>query len=190
MLQAEQIRLLHEKILTDKADFNTATITTLMERNDAAFADVVARISQYVSHFFPACSNSPWCMHANVSSMNVAQIAQEKKGEKPFYNGVNITDFTRQCSHDEWIKIKDLWSQVQAAKDRKSARKDSKVKTSARPAKKHTRVMQKKTNSPRKKVAVLQDTKGSSSIASSNTGGRGAMDHNDEDADEATGPRA
>ena len=64
------------------------------------------------------------------------------------------------------MKIKDLWSQVQAAKDGKSTGKDSKVKASARPAKKHARAMQKKINSLTKKVAVLQEAKGSSSIAS------------------------
>ena len=57
--QAEQIHLLHEKILTDKADFNAAIIMTLMDGNHATFADAVARVSQYVSHFFPAGSNSP-----------------------------------------------------------------------------------------------------------------------------------
>ena len=88
------------------------------------------------------------------------------------------------------MQIKDLWSQVQAAKDRKSAGKNSKVKASARPAEKCARVMQKKINSLTKKVAALQEAEGSSSIASIDTGGRGAMDHNDEGADEATGPRA
>ena len=51
--QAERIRLLREKIMTDKADFNTATITTLMDGNHLTFADAVARVLQYVSHFFP-----------------------------------------------------------------------------------------------------------------------------------------
>ena len=87
------------------------------------------------------------------------------------------------------MKIKDLWSQVQAAKDRKSAGKDSKVMVSARPAKKCARAMQKKINSLTKKVASLQEAEGSS-LTGSDTGGSGAMDHNDEDADEATGPRA
>ena len=129
-------------------------------------------------------------MQANLSSTSVAQIAQEKKGEKYFYNGVDITDFTRQYPCDEWMKIKDLCSQVQAAKDCKSAGKDSKVKASARPAEKCARMMEKKTNSLAKKVVVLQEAKGSSLTASSDTGGRGAMDNNDEDANEATGPRA
>ena len=60
--QAEQIRLLHEKILMDKVDFNTAIIATLMDGNHATFTDMVAHVSQYVSHFFPAGSNSPRCM--------------------------------------------------------------------------------------------------------------------------------
>ena len=124
-----------------------------------------------------------------MSSMSVAQIMQEKKGKKYFYNGVDITDFTRQCSREEWIKIKDLWSQVQAAKDRKSAGKDSKAKASARPAEKCARAMQKKINSLTKKVALLQEAEGSS-LTSSDTGGSGVMDHNDKGADEATGPRA
>ena len=60
--QVEQIHLLHEIILMDKADFNATIITTLMDRNHATFADAVAHVSQYVSHFFPAGSNSPQCM--------------------------------------------------------------------------------------------------------------------------------
>ena len=67
--------------------------------------------------------------------------------------------------------------------------KDSKGKASARPADKHTRAMQKKINSLTKKVASLQEAEGSS-LTSGNTGGSRTMDHNDEGADEATGPQA
>ena len=56
--QAEQIHLLCEKIMTDKADFNATTITMLMDGNHVTFVDVVAHISQYVSHFFPTRSTS------------------------------------------------------------------------------------------------------------------------------------
>ena len=185
----DQIHLLHEKILMDKVDFNSAIITTLMDGNHATFADAVARISQYVSQFFPTGSNSPRRVWANVSSTSVAQIAQEKKDEKHFYNGVDITDFTRRYSHGVWIKIMDLWSQVQAAKDHKSTGKDYMGKASSMPANKCARVMQKKINSRTKKVASLQEAKGSS-LTSGDTGGSGTMDHNNEGADEATGPRA
>ena len=40
----------------DKADFNAATISMLMDGNHVTFADVVAHVSQYGSHFFPASS--------------------------------------------------------------------------------------------------------------------------------------
>ena len=172
----------------DKADFNAAVITTLMDGNHATFAGAVACVSQYVSHFFPAGSNFPRRIWANVTSMSVTQIAQ-KKGKKYFYNGVEITNFSRQYSREEWIKIKDLWSLVQTAKDRNSTGKDSKAKVSARPANKCARVMQKKINSLTKKVASLQEAEGLS-LTSGDTGGSGTMDHNDEGADEATGPRA
>ena len=76
--QAEQIRLLHEKIMTDKADFNSATITMLMDGNNVTFADAVAHVSQYVSHFFPVSSTFTWHGRGNVSAVNVSQIAQEK----------------------------------------------------------------------------------------------------------------
>ena len=45
--QAEQIHLLCEKIMTDKADFNAATITVLMDGNNVTFVDAVAHVSQY-----------------------------------------------------------------------------------------------------------------------------------------------
>ena len=67
--------------------------------------------------------------------------------------------------------------------------KDSKAKASARPANKHARAMQKKINSLTKKVVSLQEAEGSS-LTSSDTGGSGMMDHNDEGADKATGPQA
>ena len=54
--QAEQICLLCEKIMTDKADFNATTITTLMDRNHVTFVDVVTGVSQYVSQFFHVSS--------------------------------------------------------------------------------------------------------------------------------------
>ena len=45
---AERIHLLCKMIMTDKADFNAATITTLLDGNHVTFADAVARVSQYV----------------------------------------------------------------------------------------------------------------------------------------------
>ena len=105
--QAEQIRLLREKIMMDKADFNAAAITTLMDGNHVTFADTVARVLQYMSHFFPTGATFTQ-RRGSISSINVSQIAQEKRGEKFFYNGVDITEFTRRYSRDEWLKIKDL----------------------------------------------------------------------------------
>ena len=92
--QAEQICLLHEKIIMDKADFYATTITRLVERNHDTFVDAVAHISQYVSHFFPVSSTLMRHGRGNVSAVNMSQIAQERRREKYLYNGVNITDFT------------------------------------------------------------------------------------------------
>ena len=75
--QAEQIRLLHEKIMMDKADFNATTITMLMDGNHVTFMDAVACVSQYVSHFFPASSTFVQRGRGNISFINVSQIAQE-----------------------------------------------------------------------------------------------------------------
>ena len=92
--QAEQIHLLHKKIMMDKADFNAATITTLMDGNHITFVDAVACALQYVSHFFPASSTFVRHGRGNVSMVNMLQIAQERHGERYLYNGVDITDFT------------------------------------------------------------------------------------------------
>ena len=105
-----------------------------MDGNHLTFADAVAHVSQYVSHFFPAGTTFMQC-RGTISSINVSQIAQEKRGEKFFYNGVDITEFTRRYSRDEWLKIKDLWPQIQAEKDKKASPKESKYK-SPRPANK------------------------------------------------------
>ena len=127
--QAEQICLLRENIMMDKADFNAATITMLMDGNHITFADAVTRVSQYVSPFFPASSTFGQHGRGNISTVNVSQIAQERHGERDLYNGVDITDFTDQYAHEEWLKIKDLWPRIQAEKDCKSVGKmDGKAK--------------------------------------------------------------
>ena len=50
--EAEQIRLLREKIKTDRADFNAAVVTSRMDGTLKTYADPVAWVSQDVSHFF------------------------------------------------------------------------------------------------------------------------------------------
>ena len=185
--QAEQIHLLCEKIMTDKADFNATTITMLMDGNHVTFVDVVAHISQYVSHFFPTRSTFVWCGRGNVSAINVSQIAQERCGEKYLYNGVNITDFTCQYAHDKWLKIKDLWPQIQAEKDCKSIRKmDGKARAVHKPVAKRAKALHKKIKSLTKKVAALQDIESRRQGGASDMGDGAA---NDDDV-EAMGPRA
>ena len=185
VLQAEQIHLLREKIMTDKADFNAAAITTLMDGNHLTFADAVTHMSQYVSHFFP--TGTTFTQHrGTISSINnVSQIAQEKRGEKFFNNGVDITEFTRRYSPDEWLKIKDLWPQIQAEKDKKASPKESNHK-SPRPADKRAKAMQKKIKSLSRKVAALQQSEGS--VATATTANSNETDNADED-DEPMGPR-
>ena len=117
------------------------------------FADRVTHVSQYVSHFFPAGATFTQC-RGTISSINVSQIAQEKRGQKFFYNGVDITEFTRRYSRDKWLKIKDLWPQIQAEKDKKASPKETKHK-SPRPADKQAKAMQKKIKSLSCRVAAL-----------------------------------
>ena len=185
--EAEQIRLLREKIKTDKADFNAAVITTLMDGTITTFADAVARVSQYVDHFFPAGTSShrPARGRASVSSVNLSQIAQETRGDKFFYNNLDITDLTRRYSKDEWMKIKDLWPQIQSEKDRK------KPKGSHSPGKKSSpklKTLQKKLSSLSKKISALQTE---TSVDASDAGASPpAGENNDAQDEEATGPRA
>ena len=77
--QAEQIHLLYKKIMMDKADFNATIITTRMDKNHVTFADPVAHVSQYVSHFFPASSTFARCGRGNILVVNMLQITQEKR---------------------------------------------------------------------------------------------------------------
>ena len=94
--EAEQIQLLHEKIKTDKADFNAAIVTSLMDGTLMTYADAVACVSQYVSHFFPASAMSRPRGKATVSGISLSQVAHEMHGNKYYYNGVDITDFTHR----------------------------------------------------------------------------------------------
>ena len=80
-----------------------------------------------------------------ISSINISKIAQEKRGEKSFYNGVDITELTRRYSRDKWIKIKDLWPQIQAEKDKKASPKEVKHK-SPRPADKRAKAMKRRSS--------------------------------------------
>ena len=144
--------------MTDKEDFNAATITTLVDGNHVTFADAVACVSEYVSHFFPASSTFAQHGRGNISAVNVSQITQERHGEKYFYNGVDITDFTCRYAHDKWLKIKDLWPQIQVEKDHKSVGKtDGKAKALHKPAAKRAKALHKKIKLLTKKVAALQD---------------------------------
>ena len=107
--QAEQIRLLCEKIHTKKAYFNAAAVTMLMDGTHATFAEAIAHVLQFVSHFFPATTTlSRGCGQANISSLNLSQVAHKQCGNKYFYNGIDITDFTCRYNHDEWMKLKVL----------------------------------------------------------------------------------
>ena len=171
--------------MTDKADFNAAAITTLMDGNHLTFADAIARVSQYVSHFFPAGATFTR-RRGTISSINISQIAQDKRGEKFFYIGVDITEFTRRYSRDEWLKIKDLWPQIQAEKDKKASPKEVKHK-SPRPADKQAKAMQKKIKSLSRRVVALQQSEGS--VATATTANSNETNNVDED-DEVTRPRA
>ena len=124
--EAEQIQLLREKIKTDKADFNAAIITSLMDSTLTTYADAAAHVSQYVSHFFPASAMSHPHGKATVSGVRLLQVAHEMHGDKYYYNGVDITDFTCHYIKDKWMKIKDLWPKIQAEKDRKKSPSSSK----------------------------------------------------------------
>ena len=119
--------------------------------------------------------------------VNVLQITQERHGERYLYNGVDITDFKCQYMHGEWLKIKDLWPQIQAEKNHKSVGKmDGKAKTLHKPAAKRAKALHKKIKSLTKKVVALQDVESGSQGGASDMGDGAA---NDDDI-EAMGPRA
>ena len=88
-----------------------------MDGTLATYTNAVALVSQYVSHFFPASTMLCPCGKATVSGVSLSQVAHEMHGNKYFYNGVDITDSTR---HYKWMKIKDLWSKIQAEKSKPS----------------------------------------------------------------------
>ena len=69
---------------------------------------------------------------ATVSGISISQVAHETHGEKCYYNGVDIIDFTCHYTKDEWMKIKDLWSKIQAEKDRKKTPSSSKPSKSCK----------------------------------------------------------
>ena len=126
ILEAEQIQLLHEKIKTDKAHFNAAIVTSPMDGTLMTYANAVTQVSQYVSHFFPASAMPRPHGKASVSGVNLSQVAHEMHDDKYYYNGVDITDSTHCYTKDEWMKIKDLWSKIQAEKDCKKTPSSSK----------------------------------------------------------------
>ena len=152
--QAEQIRLLCEKIHTEKADFNAAAVTMLMDGTHAILTEAVTHVSQYVSHFFPASTTlSRGRGRANISSLNLSQVAHEQRGNKCIYNGVDITDFTHRYNHDKWMKLKDLWGQIHSEKDKREKGKAKDMVTTSKCAK----ALTKRIKSLTKRVSALQE---------------------------------
>ena len=89
--------------------------------------------------------------------------------------------------HGKWLKIEDLWPQIQAEKDRKSVGKtDGKAKALHKPVAKRAKALHKNIKSLTKKVAALQDIKSGSQEGANNVDDGAANDDNVE----ATGPRA
>ena len=88
---------------------------------------------------------------------------------------------------NEWLKIKDLWPQIQVEKDRKSVGKtDGKAKALHKPVAKRPKALHKTSKLLTKEVAALQDVESRSQEGVNNVGDGAA---NDDDI-EATGPRA
>ena len=91
-----------------------------MDGTHATFAEAITRASQYVSHFFPASTTLSWGRgQANISSLNLSQVAHEQYSNKYFYNGIDITDFTCGYNCDKWMKLKVILGQIQLEKDKK-----------------------------------------------------------------------
>ena len=97
-----------------------------MDGTLTTYPDAVAPVSQYVSHFFPASAMPRPHGKATVSGVSLSQVAHETHGDKYYYNGLAITDFTCCYTKDDWMKIKDLWSKIQAEKNHKKTPSSSK----------------------------------------------------------------
>ena len=160
-----------------------------MDGTHATFAEAVARVLQYVSHFFPASTTLSWgCGQANISSLILSQIAHEQRGNKYFYNGIDITDFTHHYNCDEWMKLKNIWGQIQLEKDKKEKGEGkAKAKAEMVTTSKRAKALTKRIKSLTKRVAALQeqsDHDPKDPVPAPNTSQDG------DDNDEATGPHA
>ena len=157
-----------------------------MDGTHTTFAKAVACVSQYVSHFFPASTTlSRGHGRANNTSLNLSQVAHEQHSNKYFYNGVDITDFTCPYSRDEWMKLKDLWGQIQSEKDKRDKGK-GKAKAKMATTSICARALTKRIKSLTKRVSALQeqsDRDPKDPVPAPDTSQDG------DDDDEATGPR-
>ena len=128
-----------------------------MDGTCATFAEAIAHVSQYVSHFFPASTTlSQGHGRANISSLSLSQVAHERCGNKYFYNGIDITGFTCHYNCDKWMKLKDLWGQIQLEKDKKEKGK-GKPKAEMVTTSKCAKALTKRIKSLTKRVAALQE---------------------------------
>ena len=159
----------------------------LMDGTHATFAKAVTHVLQYVSHFFPTSTTlSRGRGRANISSLNLSQVAHKQCGNKYFYNGVDITNFTHRYNRDEWMKLKDLWGQIQLEKDKKEKGK-GKAKAEMATTSKCAKALTKRIKSLTKRVAALQeqsDCDPKDLVPAPDT-----LQDGDDD-DEATGPHA
>ena len=178
--RSEQIRLLRDKIVTDRSDFNAAVATTLVSDRDITFHDAVSKISTFVATFFKTVDRQSR-RSTNVSSVGLKQVATDQRDGKLFYKGIDITDPTRSFSKPDYQALIEagVWKNIAAERDRlKGSRKGGKGSS-----KRSVKSLKKKVSALTKQVASL--SKSDDKDDAKKDDGKESGDSDSED----TGPR-
>ena len=104
--EAEKLRLLRLKIQTDNASFK-ATTTSYLLTHTGSYQDAISKLKTLVAQFMkpPGGATKKRAFRPGISGVTAQDFADRTDNGKCFCNGVDITDFTRQYSSDDFSKL-------------------------------------------------------------------------------------
>jgi len=167
----EQLRLLRHKINTENDSFNASVNTVLMDhtRYDT-FQKAVAQISVLVDQYFPAVATKT--RGRVVASVDVSNFATSSNNGRLYFEGIDITDFTRYYKPQEWSKLsKELRDAIMKAKQEKGgtgtgggggrgkAKAKKREKKAIKAAKKKAKTLNDEVATLKKTIAALSEVK-------------------------------
>ena len=183
---ADMVSDVKDSIKTNNPSFNAAAVTLCMQepyRNDfnACIGQILGLVQTYFSSSDDLSGRRPG--RARVSSL-AATHAQHEEGGKYFYNGVDITDFTRRYAIADWQKLKPIQQAILAEINKKKKKGGDSQKTKKQAAKKQSKAIKQL----KAKVASLESK--SAAAAAAAAGSKHALVDDDDSSQDKVGPQS